>query len=55
MSIHLATLAIRLAEQEGAEPEVNHLLSYGIGGLVFAIMLALLLGLLAFGGGRDHT
>ena len=53
MSTELALFAIRLAEE--GEKEANHLLSYGIGALVLGILVALMLGLLFFGGGRDHT
>ena len=55
MSIQLTTLAIHLAETGGGEEHVNHLLSYGIGALVLGIFVALLTGLLVFGGGREHT
>lgn len=49
----LAPLVVRAAEE--AEPEVNHLLSYGIGAIALGILLSLLLGLLAFGKGREHS
>jgi high-affinity Fe2+/Pb2+ permease len=38
-----------------ASEEINEALSWGIGGLTLGILLALLLGLVFFGGGRDHT
>jgi hypothetical protein len=53
MSPLVSTLLVRLAE--GAEPEVNHLLSYGIGLIAFGILFSLLFGLLTFGKGREHS
>ncbi len=35
--------------------EVNHALSYGVGGGVLVLLLALLAALAAFGGGREHS
>ncbi len=35
--------------------EVNHALSWGIGGLALGILLALIGALIAFGGGREHS
>jgi hypothetical protein len=43
-----------LAAEEGHE-EVNQALSWGIGGLSLGILLALLIALAAFGGGREHS
>ena len=45
---------ILLAAEEG-EHEVNHAISWGIGALALGILLFLLLGLIAFGGGREHS
>ena len=38
-----------------AAEEVDHRLSYGIGGLALLILLGLMAALIAFGGGRDHS
>ncbi len=38
----------------GAE-HVNHALSWGVGGLVLGLLLVMILGLLAFGAGREHS
>ena len=38
-----------------AAEEVNQALSWGIGALSLAILLGLLLALVAFGGGREHS
>jgi hypothetical protein len=46
--------AILLAAEEG-EHEINHALSWGIGALALGILLFLLLALVAFGGGREHS
>ncbi|MCY7395896.1 MAG: hypothetical protein LH468_07020 [Nocardioides sp.] len=54
MSPLLSTLVVRLAEL-GEEPEVNHALSYGVGGIALGLLLALLAGLLVFGAGREHS
>jgi hypothetical protein len=35
--------------------EVNHALSWGIGALALAILLGLLVALIAFGAGREHS
>ena len=53
MSIQLVTFVVRLAAE--AEEGPNHLLSYGIGAIAFGILASLMLGLLAFGRGRDHS
>ena len=46
--------ALALLAEEGHH-EVNTALSWGIGFLALGILMALLLGLMMFGGGRDHT
>ncbi|WP_207950532.1 hypothetical protein [Nocardioides ochotonae] len=40
---------------EGTHHEINHTLSWGIGGVILVIMLGLLLGLVSFGAGREHS
>jgi hypothetical protein len=35
--------------------EVNQALSWGIGGIALAILMALIGALVAFGGGREHS
>ncbi len=35
--------------------EVNHNLSWAIGGLALLILLSLMAALVAFGGGREHS
>jgi hypothetical protein len=47
MSSHLITLAAE-AEKSG----INHWL---VGGITLAILLAMILGLLMFGAGREHS
>ncbi|HRD63493.1 MAG TPA: hypothetical protein PLZ93_13715 [Nocardioides sp.] len=39
----------------GFGPEVDVALSLAIGGAVLAILLALMVALVAFGGGREHS
>ena len=51
----LTALVTPLVVRAAEEGEVSHLLSYGIGALTFAILISLLLGLLAFGKGREHS
>jgi hypothetical protein len=45
---------ILLAAEEG-EHEVNQAISWGVGSLALGILLFLLIGLIAFGGGREHS
>jgi len=45
-------LAVVRAAEEHGEPAVN---PWFIGGGTLAILLLLLIGLVAFGGGRDHS
>ncbi len=49
----LSVVAILAAEE--AEHEVNHALSYGIGGLALSILFGLMFVLIAFGAGREHS
>ena len=51
----MSLAAVALLAAERAEHEVNHALSWGIGGLALAILLGLLVALVAFGGGREHS
>lgn len=52
MQISLTALAVVQAAEEHGEPAVN---PWFIGGGALAILLFLLLGLVLFGGGRDHS
>ncbi len=45
---------VLLAAEEG-EHEVNQAISWGIGGLALGILLFLMIALVAFGGGREHS
>jgi hypothetical protein len=47
----LSSLIIVAAESHG-EPAIH---PYAVGGLALGILLALLLALVTFGGGREHT
>ena len=49
---HVTTVVPGLSEGAGHEPALS---PYAIGVGVFAILLVLLLGLLMFGAGRDHS
>ena len=40
---------------EGTHHEINHALSWGIGAVILVVMLGMLLGLIAFGAGREHS
>lgn len=51
MSSQIALLLVR-ASEEGAGPAVP---VWVVGLITFALLMALLLGLIAFGGGRDHS
>ncbi|MBF4161965.1 hypothetical protein [Nocardioides acrostichi] len=53
MSTQLIATAVKIAESE--EGHINHALAFGIGGGILAFLIVLLLGLVAFGGGRDHS
>jgi hypothetical protein len=44
-----------LAQSVVVAQEVDQKLSFGIGALSLFILLALLVGLIAFGGGREHS
>ncbi len=50
--ISTLALAVASAAEEHGEPAVNPWL---IGGGVLALLLLLLIGLVAFGGGREHS
>ncbi|WP_216654325.1 hypothetical protein [Nocardioides sp. zg-DK7169] len=40
---------------EGTHHEINHALSWGVGAVILVIMLGLLLALVSFGAGREHS
>ena len=50
--MHLTSLAPVLAESSTSGGGVN---PWAVGIGIFVVLTALMLGLLAFGGGRDHT
>jgi len=52
MQISLTALAVLQAAEEHGEPAVD---PWFIGGGALGILVLLLLALMAFGGGRDHT
>ena len=47
-----ALVALKVAEEAAGDPPIN---PWIIGGGMFGILALLLLGLVLFGGGRDHT
>ena len=47
--------AVVLLVAEEGEHEVNHAISWGVGGLALGILLFLMIALVAFGGGREHS
>ncbi|MBM9460363.1 hypothetical protein JK386_10655 [Nocardioides sp. zg-536] len=51
-AISLSALTVVSASAEQGEPAVNPWL---VGGVVLAFLLLLLVGLVGFGGGRDHS
>ncbi|WP_164519685.1 hypothetical protein [Nocardioides ferulae] len=52
-ALTVPSLLLRAAEE--THHEVDKALSWGIGVLTLVILMALLLGLLAFGKGREHS
>ncbi|MBU1801087.1 hypothetical protein [Nocardioides sp.] len=52
MSLSLITTAVLRASEEAGDPAVP---PWVIGAIALGILLALLLGLIAFGGGREHS
>ena len=52
MSTQLIALSVKAAEEHH---EINHALSWGIGVLTLAILFGLLVALMAFGKGREHS
>lgn len=48
----LSALILAAATAEHGEPVVH---PYAVGGIALAILLALLVALIAFGGGREHS
>jgi hypothetical protein len=51
----VALALVNVAAEEGGAHEVDHALSWGIGGLALAILFGLMFALIAFGGGREHS
>ncbi len=49
----LSALSLRAAEE--SHHEVNQVLSWGVGAVALLILLGLLLALVSFGGGREHS
>jgi hypothetical protein len=49
----IADVTLLVAEESGEE--VSTALSWGIGGMTLGILVALLIALAAFGGGREHS
>jgi len=52
MSLSLITTTVLRVAEEGGEPAFSPLV---VGLITLGILLSLLLGLVAFGGGREHT
>ncbi|MEV7431114.1 MULTISPECIES: hypothetical protein [unclassified Nocardioides] len=44
-----------LAAAEESHHEVDHALSWGVGAVALVILLGMMLALVAFGGGREHS
>jgi hypothetical protein len=55
MSLAAVALAVVNVAAEEGEHEVNQAISWGIGGLTIAILFGLMIALIAFGGGREHS
>lgn len=51
----LSTLTTTVLAAEETHHEVNQALAWGIGALTLGILLALVLALIAFGAGREHS
>ena len=52
MSLSLITTAVLRAAEEAGDPAVP---AWAIGALALGILLVLLIGLVSFGGGREHS
>jgi hypothetical protein len=52
MSLSLVTAAALRAAEEGGEPAIPVVF---VGLIAFGILMALLIGVVAFGGGREHS
>ncbi len=52
MSLSLITTAVLRASEEAGAPAVA---PWVIGAVTLAILMAMLIGLVAFGGGREHS
>ncbi|MGA8256409.1 MAG: hypothetical protein WB767_07520 [Nocardioides sp.] len=55
MSLSLVTHVVLRAAEEGAEHGDPAVSPWVIGGITLAILLGMLLALVAFGGGREHS
>ena len=51
----MSLAAVSVLASAAAEGEVDQRISFGIGGLALGILLLLMIGLVAFGGGREHS
>ncbi|MEJ7795313.1 MAG: hypothetical protein WKF50_07160 [Nocardioides sp.] len=51
----MSMIMVAARAAEGAEHEVSHVLSWGVGIGAVVLLLALLGALVAFGGGREHS
>ncbi len=52
MSLSLVTTAVLRASEEAGDPAVP---AWVIGAIALGILLSLLIGLVSFGGGREHS
>ena len=52
MSLNALTSAVLIAAEEGGEPGIS---PYVVGLIAFGILMVLLIGLVSFGGGREHS
>lgn len=55
MSLSLITVAVLRAAEEGAEHGDPAISPWAVGGIALGILLAMLIALVAFGGGREHS
>ncbi len=52
MLSQIAVLVTRAAEESHGDPAVH---PYAVGGIALGILLLMLIALIAFGGGREHS